>query len=267
MTEKQGIDDDAVQSLVATVEQRRSGARLVRFSGVLDEHNHLDDLTEKVGAGMALINLSAVERITSTGSRDWVQWLASLVAKGTQAVLIACSPPVVAQLNRVNNFAGNATVKSFHVPYHCSTCDTDKMLLVHVTDLGAPPHKAPPCSCDGCGAAMTFIEDDSYFAFVSRLPRPKPDAKTESSPDLARGSVHSMTGEQVKAVSQPRLPSRGSRHSLSAFQLPDAMRYSEQEVTTSRPRMVAPTNERPYLIAIVALLFLTVGVLVYLLLG
>lgn len=249
------------EKLVATIEQRRSGARMVRLAGVLDEHNGLGELTEKVGAGTAIINLSGVERINSIGARDWVQWLASLEERGVRPVLIACSPAVVEQLNRIKNFAGKATVKSFQVPYHCATCNREQRLLLHVTDLGAFPHQAPPCECDVCGLAMTFIDESgSYFAFVSKLPRPKPESTAP--PSLARGSSSMVTAEQIKRISRPRLPARGSRDSLSTFQLPEPQRLSEHDMTV--PRRL-PGNEAPYLITIVALLLCTVGVLVYLL--
>lgn len=249
--------------LVATIEQRRSGARMIKLAGVLDEHNRLRELTAKVGAGTAIINLSGVERINSTGARDWVDWLAALAANGTRPVLIACSPAVVAQLNRIKNFAGTATVKSFQVPYHCAACDREQRLLVHVADLGAWPYQAPPCTCDVCGGAMTFADESgSYFAFISQLPRPKPKASS-APPSLARGSSSAVTAEHVKRVSRPRLPARGSRDSLSAFQLPEPQRVTEHDMTVPRP---LPGNEAPYLIAIVALLLCTVAVFVYLLL-
>ena len=68
---------------MATIEQRRSGARLIKFVGTLDEENGLGELVEKVGPGPASINLAGLERINSHGTRDWVNWLASLEAKGS----------------------------------------------------------------------------------------------------------------------------------------------------------------------------------------
>lgn len=251
--------------LIATVEQRRSGARLIKLTGVLDEHNRLGDLMEKVGAGTALINLAGVERINSTGARDWVRWLASIEARGIKPVLIACSPAVVDQLNRTKNFAGNAVVKSFQIPYHCDTCDLDKLMLVYVADMSQPPAEAPVCTCDGCGGPMMFVEDiATYFAFLNHLPRPKPRTKRDDEPTdhFARGSRASITGEHVKQVSQPRLSQRESRSSLSAFQMIEARRPSEQDILHPR---VMPGDDRPYLIAIVALLLCAVGVLVALL--
>lgn len=255
------------EKLVATIEQRRSGARLIKLAGVLDEENGLGDLVEKVQPGMALINLSGVERINSHGTRDWVNWLASLEAKGIRPILIACSPAVVAQLNRIKNFVGNAVVKSFQVPYRCVACDRDKLLLVHIGDLGEAPHKAPECLCDSCSAPMDVIDESgSYMAFVAHLPPPPQDMPRDSEPvieqqQLARGSRASAT--DLKAVSQPRLQKRGSRPSLSTFQV-DNKRPSEREILLPR---AMPINERPYLFAIVALLFCTLAILVYLLLS
>lgn len=256
------------EKLVATVENRRSGARVVKLEGVLDEDNELDNLIEKIGAGMALINLAGVERINSIGARDWVNWLTSIEAKGIRPVLICCSPAVVEQLNRIKNFAGSATVKSFHVPYHCAVCNLDKLLLVHVSEMGALPHRAPKCSCDSCGGPMTFTDESgTYFAFVGQLQKPRAAKGTPAhdlAQDLARGSSSGVTVEHVKRVSQPRITPRQSRPSLSAFQLADGTRASEQELTFRRPR---PPQDRPYLLAIVALLLCTVGILVYLLIG
>lgn len=252
--------------LVATIEQRRSGARVVKLAGVLDEHNELGELVEKVGAGPALINLSGVERINSSGARDWVNWLASLESKGTKPMLIACSPAVVGQLNVIKNFAGNAPVKSFQVPYHCSICDRDKLLLVNVADMAGSPNKPPHCSCDVCSGPMRHVDETgTYFAFIATLKPPKPETKHDANAELARGSNSAVTAEHVKRISQPQFVARSSRPSLSAFQLPDGQRASEQEITFSRPRVVPP-NSRPYLLAMMLLMLLTIGVLVFLLL-
>jgi anti-anti-sigma regulatory factor len=256
------------EKLVATIENRRSGARVIKMAGVLDEHNGLVELTEKVGAGTALINLAGVERINSSGARDWVSWLATLEARGTRPILIACSPAVVAQLNRIRNFAGNAIVKSFQVPYHCTSCDADKLLLVHIADLGDGPYQAPDCQCETCGAAMQFVEEtDTYFAFVSHFANmkvPERPSMRESEPELARGSLSAVTAEQMKRISEPRLVARQSRPSLSVFQLPEDKRPSERDLTAPR---TMPGGERPYIIAIVMLLLAVVGVLVYMLIN
>jgi anti-anti-sigma regulatory factor len=245
--------------LIATVERRRSGARLIKLSGVLDEHNGLRELVEKVDAGTALINLAGVERINSIGARDWVNWLASLEARGIRPVLVACSPAVVAQLNRIKNFAGNGTIKSFQVPYRCTGCDQEKLNLVNVSDMKAPKLKPPECACESCGARMTVVDESgTYFAFLHQL-RPTISAPEH---DLARGSNASVTAEHLRGISSPRL-SRGSRPSMSAFQLPDRRRQSEEEILIPPP--LPSMNHRPYFIAVVMLLLCTAGVLAFLL--
>lgn len=238
----------------------------MKLTGILDEDNALGALVEKVGSGRALINLAGVERINSTGTRDWVNWLARLEAKGAQLELVACSPAVVAQLNLVKNFAGKGTVKSFQVPYYCSTCDVKKSLLVNVADMGgAPPYKPPPCYCDKCESPMAFDDmPGAYFAFLATLPRVKPsDSGTPSSLDLARGS-----NAQVK----PRLATRSSASSITPYPLPVRTagsaprlaleRLSQRDITHPRPKF---RSEGPYVIIIVTLLLGAIGVFVALL--
>jgi anti-anti-sigma regulatory factor len=253
-----------LEKLVATIEQRRSGARLIKLAGVLDEDNGLDALVEKVGTGTALINLAGVERIDAGGLGDWSNWLAALEAKGIRPIFVACSPAVVEQLNRNKDFSGNGIVKSFHVSYYCGSCGTDKVLLVHISDMGATPHSAPPCTCDSCGGEMTFIDESgTYFDFVrAQQKKALVQAKNEPERGLARGSNAAVTVEHVKHVSSPRLTPRDSRPSLSAFQVP-GHRPSERDVMP--PRM-APPSERPYIVLVILLLLATVGVLAFMLL-
>jgi anti-anti-sigma regulatory factor len=241
--------------LVTTIEQRRSGARVIKFAGVLDEHARLAELTAQVGTGVTLINLAGVERINSSGTRDWVNWLEALEANGARPALIACSPAVVAQLNRIKNFAHHAVVKSFQVPYHCAACDADKLLLVHIADMGEAPHSAPTCTCNICERPMELADESgNYFAFVSQVQSAKPELRE---PDLARGS-HSTFTEEDARPSRPLLL-RDTRPLLSVYQFP-AQRPSDREL----PR-VAVSEPRLWLFALVALLVCTIAVLLVLL--
>ncbi len=278
--------------LVATVEERRGGSNVIKLAGILDEHNELSALVEQVSAGKVLINLAGVERINSSGTRDWVDWLASLEKKGIQPELVACSPAVVAQLNLVKNFAGKSVVKSFQVPYHCGGCAREKLLLVSIAEFGNFPPVAPDCACEGCGKPMTFTDETgTYFTFVKQVQdlvatqeaaakaaaaeiAAASGAKTDSSPDLARGSQAAVDSISVKRISQPRLPNRSSSPVLSVYQT----RQSDKRISAERishrsltpPPMPMPTQsppaERSYLFVVVGLLFAVVGLLAYLLL-
>ena len=276
------------EMLVATVEQRRGGSNVIKLAGILDEHNELSALVEQVGSGKVLINLAGVERINSSGTRDWVDWIASLEKKGIQPELVACSPAVVAQLNLVKNFAGASVVKSFQVPYHCGGCARDKLLLVTIAEFGNFPPVAPECACEQCGKPMTFTDETgTYFAFVKQVQElmatqeaaakaaaaviAAAAGKADSSPDIARGSQPGVDTGSVKKISQPRMANRSSSPVLSVYQTRQSDKRISQERISQRtmtpPPMPAPTENRSYLFVIVGLLFAVVGILVYLLLG
>ena len=244
--------------LSVTIEQRRSGARLIKLAGSLDGHNRLRDLGAKIDPGAALINLSGVEHIDERGVAVWIEWLTMLERKGIRPALLACSPAVVAELNRDERFARSAIIKSFHVPYRCGQCEQDTLQLVHVGDLDAEPYDVPVCTCDSCGVAMACTEDpEQYVAFVRRINAAAAEA-AEAARVLARGSRSSVTTEQVKLVSKPRLrePSRGS---LSAYQLLEPARRSEHDLSVVQRTL---TTDLRFILAFVVFLFVCVVVLV-----
>ncbi len=255
-----------MENLVATVEERRGGASVIKLAGTLGEHNKLRDLVASVTNEKTLINLAGVERIDSVGTRDWVNWLATLESKGIRPVLVACSPAFVMQLNLVRNFAGNATVKSVQVPYHCAPCDKAKTLLVNVEDLGPRPYRAPRCTCDVCGISMTFVDQTgAYFSFVGQL-RKAP--KVVSVPALASGTGTGDSQPPPIRSSEPRLTRESSPY-LSAFQVSGQRTPSQPRLLLDRPsqrelpKPPVKSAERPYLLAIVALLLCAILVLLF----
>lgn len=162
--------------------QSREDVTFVKLSGVIDEDNELATLADKLGAGTAVIDVSEIERINSCGVRDWVNWLTKIEGNGTRAVLVECSPAIVAQINLVNNFTGQGVVKSFYAPYFCPNCDLEKVLLVETRDMhGVQPFKAPSCRCDECDGPMDFDDmEESYFAFLGNAKKIVTDARVDS---------------------------------------------------------------------------------------
>ena len=204
------------ESLHATVQRNDVGVS-VKLAGVLDEDNHLANLMGMV-SGQALIDLGDIETINSCGARDWVNWIAQLEARGIRPVLVECSPAVVAQLNLVRNFAGNAVVKSFYVPYHCPQCDEQKVALAEVAELGPPPHEPPSFRCDECETLMDFDDvPEAYFGFLSE--RHHASAK-QLQQGRAKGSTQSI---KVRSrASKPVLASRTGTPSLPPLLRPDS---------------------------------------------
>jgi len=198
--------------------QHRGDVSYVKLGGVIDEDNELNDLVDKIPSGTAVIDLGEIERINSCGVRDWVNWLSRLEGTGTRAVLVECSPAIVAQINLVNNFTGNGVVKSFYVPYFCPECDEEKVLLVEASDMGPPPHEPPTCRCDECDLVMDFDDmPDSYFAFLSNQRRVAESEKINGAMRLSDKS--SSSAPKVKSrASQPNLQSKPSVPSLPSIQ-------------------------------------------------
>jgi anti-anti-sigma regulatory factor len=203
------------QKFQAAVHQRDE-LTYVKLAGVIDEDNELGDLTEKIPAGTVLIDLSEIERINACGVRDWVNWLGRLEKQGGKAVLVECSPAIVAQINLVNNFTGAGVVKSFFAPYFCPNCDREKVLLVEASELGPPPHKAPTCRCDECDGVMDFDDmEDSYFAFLSNARKVADAAKiqkvmSEMNPGGGADGDKSKIRSRVGNTSQPGSSAAGS---------------------------------------------------------
>ena len=222
--------------------QHRGDVSYVKLGGVIDEDNELNDLVDKIPSGTAVIDLGEIERINSCGVRDWVNWLSKLEGTGTRAVLVECSPAIVAQINLVNNFTGNGVVKSFYVPYFCPECDEEKVLLVEASDMGPPPHEPPTCRCDECDLVMDFDDmPDSYFAFLSNQRRVAESDKINGAMRLSDKSSSASPKVRSRA-SQPNLQS-GSKPSVPS--LPSIQRTSTQPVSSGAFAAVGqPSNKK-----------------------
>ncbi len=210
----------------------RDEVSYVKLAGVIDEDNELTSLTDKIPSGTAVIDLGEVERINSCGVRDWVNWLGKLEGQSTRAVLVECSPAIVAQINLVNNFTGSGVVKSFYVPYFCPDCDEEKVLLVDATDMGPPPHEPPTCRCDECDLVMDFDDmADSYFAFLS-------NQKKIAEPEKVNGVIKEFTSTEA---ADKKVRSRGSSTNLSGASI------SSLPSVPSLPSISRPSGSQPQL--------------------
>jgi anti-anti-sigma regulatory factor len=227
--------------------QHRGDVSYVKLTGVIDEDNELGELVDKIPNGTAVIDLGEVERINSCGVRDWVNWLGKLEKNGSRAVLVECSPAIVAQINLVNNFTGQGVVKSFYVPYFCPECDEEKVLLVDAGDMGPPPHEPPTCRCDECDLVMDFDDmPDSYFAFLSNQ---RKLTASESTSFSAAGATVAASGTGVgdpngrnsgkvkSRASQPSMGGPGPRQDVPS--LPSIQRSSTAPAgQTPQPQMM-----------------------------
>ena len=111
-----------------------------------------------------VINLEGVQRINSTGVREWINFINALGKESRDVTLDRCSVAIVQQLNMISNFRGQAKVTSIFAPYFCGSCDKDRTRLL---DLSQPlPDLDATMKCPDCGEEMEFDDlPDSYLAF------------------------------------------------------------------------------------------------------
>lgn len=205
----------------------REDVTYVKLSGVIDEDNELASLSDKIGSGTAVIDVSEIERINSCGVRDWVNWLGKVEKNGAKVILVECSPAIVAQINLVNNFTGQGVVKSFYAPYFCPNCDLEKVLLVETRDLAqTQPFKAPSCRCDECDGPMDFDDmEESYFAFLSNAKKIVTDSRVDSvinefTPTDGDRKIRSRTGNTNPGSSTGSKSGSSGVHSSSLPSIP-----------------------------------------------
>jgi anti-anti-sigma regulatory factor len=247
-------------------------AAIVRLSGNIDEDNALVEQSKKINKPVVVLSTANVERINSCGVRDWVTWLNELEKKGADIYLIECSPSIMTQVNLVNNFVGTGTILSFYAPYFCSSCNSEKMLLIKTEEaVRALPFRAPTCRCDQCDHTMQFDDiESSYFAFLSGVKR-KPvaaavaEAITLFSTDTegklrSRASSVTVTGSGPALTpnipSTPTIPGQRDMRSL----LPDSSSFNAPKHNRTK-RVGTTTNIVLYLI--IGLLALAIGMLAY----
>jgi hypothetical protein len=151
----------------ATLDEQKVGpVSVVRVRGRISESFQGETNGGKM-VGTVVLDLAAVERITSYGVREWLSMLGA--AKNATLVFARCSEAVVNQLGMIRKFAGHAQVVSFYAPYECSVCGEGFERLFDLrSDASAIQNATPPAAtCPGCEGAGRFDDDaQSYFTFA-----------------------------------------------------------------------------------------------------
>ena len=153
---------------VVEVEHRPSVVR-VKIAGTMDERFGRDAFSSLKGrTETVVVDMDAVNRITSFGVREWMNALRDLTTE--TYFFTKCRPAVFAQFNSVNGFGGRGRVVTFYCPYVCPDCETAFDVLVDLrTQRDVVAAKvAPPEKCPSCGADAEFDDiESSYFARVA----------------------------------------------------------------------------------------------------
>src|SRR5262249_58880425 len=146
----------------------------LKFTGIIDEQFHGKTVAQTVKGGTLILDLADIQRISSFGIREWVDFVSEVGQKCASILFIELAPKVVDQFNMVQNFGGAGKILSFYAPYRCDYCDDDrKKLLQFDRDYEAIQALKPPEeACASCGNPEYFDEDAaSFFSFLSAQQR------------------------------------------------------------------------------------------------
>ncbi len=155
---------------------------LLKLAGTIDEQFEGKKIASGIKGGTLILDLADIERISSFGIREWVDFITSVSSKVSSLWFVECAPKVVDQFNMVANFGGAGHLVSFYAPYRCDYCDDDRRRLVQVAQDWEELRtgKLPERVCESCGNAEYFDEDPlTFFSFLQSHP-PVPVA-----PDVA----------------------------------------------------------------------------------
>ncbi len=145
----------------------------LRLSGTIDEKFDGKSLLAALKGGTVILDLGGVEKISSFGIREWVDFMGKLAQKATSIYFVECSPKVIDQCNMVANFAAGAKVVSFYAPYRCDYCDDERRRLFQV-DLDRDAIRAaklPERVCEACSNPEYFDEDPlTFFSHLQQQP-------------------------------------------------------------------------------------------------
>lgn len=146
---------------------RVTGGSHVELDGVVDEFAELDKLPAEITGSRVTFDLGKLRRMNSVGVRSWIQMLAAL--KGKTLTLLHCPPVIVEQLNAIQNFRGEAEVRSVLLPYSCEKCAEPFMVEIEL-NAKTPPLVAATAPCPKCGTASEFDDvPERYLNFVRYL--------------------------------------------------------------------------------------------------
>jgi hypothetical protein len=168
-----GSTDPGQRPKLRVDKQSEGGITLLKLAGTIDEQFEGKKIASGIKGGTLILELAEIERISSFGIREWVDFIGAVSAKVSSLWFVECAPKVVDQFNMVANFGGRGQLISFYAPYRCDYCDDDRRRLVQVAaeweelKIGKLPERV----CESCGNAEYFDEDPlTFFSFLQTHP-------------------------------------------------------------------------------------------------
>jgi anti-anti-sigma regulatory factor len=141
----------------------------LKLAGTIDEQFEGKKVASGIKGGTLVLDLAEIERISSFGIREWVDFVGAVSSKVSSLWFVECAPKVIDQFNMVANFGGSGHLISFYAPYRCDYCDDDRRRLVQVAQDWEmlKTGKLPERVCESCSNAEYFDEDPlTFFSFL-----------------------------------------------------------------------------------------------------
>jgi hypothetical protein len=145
----------------------------LKLGGTIDEQFDGKKIAGGIKGGTLVLDLAEIDRISSFGIREWVDFITGVSSKVSSLWFVECAPKVIDQFNMVANFGGTGHLVSFYAPYRCDYCDDDRRRLVQVVGdwETLKTGKLPERTCESCGNQEYFDEDPlTFFAFLQNHP-------------------------------------------------------------------------------------------------
>ncbi len=174
-------------------------ASFIRLEGVVASLAGATESTPE--APVVFVDLSGVTRVTSAGARELASLFGRLADGGRQVILADCPPPVVALLNLIRGFTGDALVLTVKAPYFCDQCGKERALTLPVEALAAVDEpEAPALLCEDDGSPLVFDDiERSSFAFARRV------RHASATPELLGALEAVRAGRPIEAPPPPPL--------------------------------------------------------------
>ena len=142
---------------------------LVTVGGLIDEH--FAGFGDLGGARSAVLDVSALTRMTSFGVRQWLRAIEALPRTLEQVYLLGCPTFFVDQINMVLNFGGAGKILTIIAPFLCASCGVESGEVIDVLGERAALAMGGPAlrECSRCGGRLELDETpESYFAFLGK---------------------------------------------------------------------------------------------------
>src|SRR5439155_17058369 len=114
-----GTTDPGSKPKLRLDKQSDGGITLLKLAGTIDEQFEGKKIASGIKGGTLILELGEIERISSFGIREWVDFISAVSSRVQGLWFVECAPKVVDQFNMVANFGGSGSLVSFYAPYRC----------------------------------------------------------------------------------------------------------------------------------------------------